>query len=473
MYNKTLSDLFIIHLEKTCKEEFEKQERNLNEKVTQKTRQINISYKKLDLTFERYNSLQTKYPVKPCSPNLRVHENKILEEIGIKEFEPNTIYFFADYSYLLRIENVAVFNNTDPPGPKVQKPISQDDSDFVPILDSFQFIGDNELLAARNNSFASEIHAKENKNLAFPVVAVIDTGIDLGAFRKSIDDNHIAPLHFYKNPCESDKESNCCCSFSFLGFKINCKCKNQKDNCGCLKSENYVIGRNFYDEGPYGVYPDHPFDNDGYTKHGTRLAKIIANITKNKVRIMSLKTANHSGEHNVFDIYSALEYILKYNKISKNEDKVRIVNASWSYCPKQVPLIMKYYINALKDEGVIFVTTAGNEKEEITNRYPAMLFEPDKKFIVVTSLEETNKNPVHGHSNHFVKNAVIGDENGEFIDILKNIEEKNLRGTSYAAAIYSGYFANGLLNQSNVLENQENSNDGFFNGKAIVATDLY
>jgi hypothetical protein len=306
-----------------------------------------------------------------------------------------------------------------------------------------------------------------NRNASYPVVAVMDTGIDMRFFTDSVGNTNF-PLHYYQNnPCDIAPN-----------YPINI---------------NGLFGWSFIKDDPN---PEHPFDNDNRHKHGTRIARIIANVTDNKVRIMSLKTADHTGESTFFAIFCAFEYILSYNKkcVDNNldKDKVKLINASWGYYGDSYDMF-KSYIGKLGSNGeaIKFVNAAGNAGDvgndniEIgtsptTNRYPTM-YAPDFEHVyTVTTLDWSEDNDaVENYSSKYVEIGVRGrtayipkskkrqnlnwferitnsfrnlfnpltppneGENifGTFPDPLQPSVYNYIKGSSYATAYITGYMA--------------------------------
>ncbi len=377
------------------------------------------------------NFLQNEIEInkKDCIPNLYVIN---YNSDFLREGDTFQIEIWGSF-YEVTIEEEILVSNPDPNDPKVKPPSNGAANNESPILDPFIPIKDKYLQAAANNKFASQTENQRNSNNYYPVVAVLDTGIDLRYF-KIDDDCLIAPLHYFESLCPLPRKA-----------------------CGCYAYESNIYGYSFYQHGPYLVEPQNPFDNDGYHKHGTRISKLIANICNNKVRIMPLKTANYAGFHRLSDIYKALLYVLEYNAKQQNDrDKVKVVNCSWSYSFSSEPVIMKSILNQLSDSGVAIVTSAGNEGEIIGNsnrRYPAMFSRPDNHIYTVTTVCKQNGSitVVENRSQQFVDIGVMARRDGRFKDPLDNgYQAQGIEGSSYAAAIYSGYLANQIAQGSHL-----------------------
>jgi major intracellular serine protease len=113
--------------------------------------------------------------------------------------------------------------------------------------------------------------------------------------------------------------------------------------------------------------------------HGTHVAGIIAGKSCGiapEARIMPIKVFgdNNVGSH----IYGALLYILNYNKMAPDADKVRVVNCSFS--GGFYDIMMAYAIRRLTESGVSVVVSAGNagdgkaDTEEVFS-FPAYIYE--------------------------------------------------------------------------------------------------
>jgi Subtilase family len=364
-------------------------------------------------------------------------------------------------------------DNEDPPP---QKPGNSTDywqnyelDEYVPLRKDF-------LVAARN-------HADTHPNA--PVVAIMDTGIDLRYFYDENDRVNF-PLHYYNNhPCDL------CPNLCYV-----CDCDCNKGIYGC----------NFIRNQPHCTFPENPFDDDLRHKHGTRIAKIIANVTDNNVRIMPLKTANFKGESEFFDIFCAFEYIKNYNDRSYDKDKVKFINASWGYYGKKYALFTHYMKKLDFDKEnppIKFITAAGNagdlnhstqrtfaealislipnfqglqlqlpqniidflngfigrnrrdERIEITDsrdkrRYPLMYSEEYNGVYSATTIQENNGvlQAVENYSREYVEIGVIGTRreniDGTFLDPLSDVRTDFIKGSSYATAYLTAYLVNGI-----------------------------
>lgn len=234
-----------------------------------------------------------------------------------------------------------------------------------------------------------------------------------------------------------------------------------------LDVENYRLA--FNNRPRFTLHPDFtgwnfvedsndPFD-DHFVKHGSRLAAIVKEA--NNVTLFPLKTHDGMGIGRLFDILSALEYVLA--------NDIHVVTASWSFYMSDFEdekfdpqrSLLLHYLNELRDRNVLFVTAAGNAVDfpetEGTGRgielgsgagmvkmYPACFNEFNlSNLIVVTSFgqdpaEEGLLKPRENFSGTLVDAGIdCGNEAGDFENPIsepewKRINDRTLR--SYTAS---------------------------------------
>jgi subtilisin family serine protease len=136
-------------------------------------------------------------------------------------------------------------------------------------------------------------------------------------------------------------------------------------------------------------------DSEG---HGTHVAGIIGGKTVGiapECRIMPLKVFPSTTS---LEFENAFRYILEYNEIATEEDKVRVVNCSWG--STVCDTMLSYLIRRLIDSGVTVVVSAGNsgdgnaDTSEIWN-YPGYLWE------VITSAAINKDNTIATYSSSY------------------------------------------------------------------------
>ena len=112
--------------------------------------------------------------------------------------------------------------------------------------------------------------------------------------------------------------------------------------------------------------------------HGTHVAGTIGAVGDNgrgivgvmwQARIMALKFIGASGSGETSGALECLEYILDMKK--KHGHDIRVLNASWGGSGPSVAL--KNAIRQLKQEGILFVASAGNNSQnnDVIPRYPS------------------------------------------------------------------------------------------------------
>lgn len=208
---------------------------------------------------------------------------------------------------------------------------------------------------------------------------------------------------------------------------------------------------------------------------------------------MPLKTANYRGESEFFDIFCAFEFILNYNRRSREEDKVKFINASWGYYGQEYEMFT-HYMEAvdkldLKREvdngfGIKFINAAGNAGDRLEDgrqrghndkaklgdnvgehlRYPTLYSEIFDRVYTVTTLDE-NEEAVENYSNVYVEVGIVGKTNGSvkgtFPDPLNPLQENAyIKGSSYATAYLTGMVVGGSVIKLPAVANQVITTNG-------------
>lgn len=281
-------------------------------------------------------------------------------------------------------------------------------------------------------------------------IAVLDTGIDLSI----VDEDYISN-NFQSKP----------------GYE-------------CFSDA--VNGWNFVDDN--GDIKD---DNPG--RHGSLVTQFIINQFKNSpksVKIIPLKTHDSNGEGDLFKIFCAIYYA-----IAKG---AKIINASWGFYYyeedyKVAPVKqLNALIEALKDEGILFITAAGNQSDAddkiargilaqkginlnpfqlrnlaIHHFLPANLSDTAKNLITVTTSNGEVVAATENYSNVFVDLGVLADksENGDLlfkVPFNLNGADEHVRGSSFATAIATGIigancdtglYTRGTINKQSFIKN--------------------
>jgi Subtilase family len=403
-----------------------------------------------------------------CNSNLKLFKlsDSVITEINDKGIGIGPIYFELNgKNFEAVIQYNGIAGNPDEADTEAKKPNSGDGSERKEIRAEYVPLKEKYLKKAKQHS---------EKRPYSPVVAIMDSGIDLRYYATD-EPNEIVPLLFYKNQCDL----------------------RSKDCMICDKElQNHVFGWSFIREEPYKTFPENPYDDDGFHKHGTRIAKIIAKKAKNNVRLMILKTADYRGKHDFFDIYCAFEYILAYNKQAKLEDKVKIINASWSWEEDKHPIFGKYLerLGSIGNvaEKIIFITSAGNQGRELgegggkLELYPAMYSNKDNLVYTITTVGKNEKGKLEvkeNESKNIVDAGVLADEsyergeewkaNKRFYEPLFDEEDKTysemVEGSSYAAAYYTGFIASQIQDSEGIFKNDgDNVTFSEIEGNTIV-----
>jgi len=219
-----------------------------------------------------------------------------------------------------------------------------------------------------------------------------------------------------------------------------------------------VNGWNFVDDN--GDIND---DNPG--RHGSLVTQFIIRGFENSaksVKIIPLKTHDRNGNGDLFKIFCAIYYA-----IAKG---AKIINASWGfYYYEEAPIKqLNALIATLKDEGILFITAAGNQSDAddkiargifaqrginpssfqlrdlaIHHFLPANLSDTAKNLITVTTSNGEVVAATENHSHVFVDLGVLADksENGDLlfkVPFNLNGAVEHVRGSSFATAIATG-----------------------------------
>jgi hypothetical protein len=205
-------------------------------------------------------------------------------------------------------------------------------------------------------------------------------------------------------------------------------------------------------------------DNPG--RHGSLVAQFIINEFKKSptktLQILPLKTHDRDGHGDLFKIFCAVYYA-----VAKG---AKIINASWGfyYYEGEEFEQLKKLIGELKEEGVLFITAAGNKSDDddkiatdilahrgivptpsqlrdlaIHHFLPANLSDKAENLITVTTCNEDIVSATENYSKKFVDLGVIADKS-ENSSLLFKVPfeqigtDEHIGGSSFATAIATG-----------------------------------
>jgi len=252
------------------------------------------------------------------------------------------------------------------------------------------------------------------------IVAVLDTGLDPNLDHNSPNTNSLYSSYLWDNP--EGKKS-------------------------CYNTD--VHGWNFADENS-----NIQDDNERY-RHGTIVSQFIinefANNVPNKLQLMTLKTHKADGAGDLFSSICAMHYAIR--------NGANIINASWGFYDfKELghPYLDSLITEVLPREGILFVTAAGNQIDEIDAKmktaqvdttklrdiavnhfYPARLGTVDNTVVTATTVLGDKVSPTQNYSNVYVDMGVVADPTG-FMQFKLPYSSDLVKGSSYATAIFSG-----------------------------------
>ena len=263
------------------------------------------------------------------------------------------------------------------------------------------------------------------------MVAVLDTGIDAT--------HVVSPNLLWRNADEK---------------------KNEKDDDGNCYDDD-TDGWNFIGE-------NSDVKDDNQNLHGTLVSHYIINefalSPKNFVQIMVLKTHDKDGIGDLFSSICAIHYAM--------DKGANIINASWGfyyYRDGPHPYLDRLITETLRENGILFVTAAGNKIEEVDkfarkayreehgvevpdtmlrnleyhNFYPACLSFKGKNVVTVTTTDGTLVSPTQNYSERYVDVGVMRDVDEDEANAMKfrtpfTGPTAFVRGSSFATAIACG-----------------------------------
>ncbi|WP_430411299.1 S8 family serine peptidase [Kordia sp.] len=256
--------------------------------------------------------------------------------------------------------------------------------------------------------------------------------------------------------------------YDYPGFTQPFLYNSDQDAC-YNNGQTELFGWNFVEDN------NNPYDNH-YGRHGT----IVTNLIMSKMdaanvnyQILPVKVANRSGNIRYFDALCGFQY-------AANKQDVKIINTSFGWYYHERELLQKF-IDDVEDR-ILVISSAGNHginNDEIPH-YPSSY--DTENIIAVAGLGSTpgsnNNNNYHasvvdvanlpnGNTNSFLASfsnrgvtSVDIAAPGEQIPFMYNNETIYIDGTSFSAALTSGYvgslYTNGMsatMMKSTLLSN--------------------
>ncbi|NPA53180.1 MAG: S8 family serine peptidase [Aquificae bacterium] len=261
-----------------------------------------------------------------------------------------------------------------------------------------------------NNSYDTDIDAPEgwaketgSKDI---IIAIIDTGVDYN--HEDLKDN------IWKNSKECSGRAG-----------VDDDGNGYVDDCYGWNALN--------DNG-------NPKDDNG---HGTHVAGIAAAVGNNgkgiagvswHSKILPLKFMDSNGQGRLSDAIECMEYIV--NNVRKGEN-IKIANASWG--GYQTSSALKDAIKKLKEQDILFVAAAGNDKNNNDERpyYPASF-----DLANIISVAATDKNDNLADFSNYGKNTVdVAAPGAEIISTYPGNKYRYMSGTSMSTPHVSGLAA--------------------------------
>ncbi len=335
----------------------------------------------------------------------------------VSHCNPNLVLLEGDEIHLLEGNiDVEYSPGRDRPPPEVENS-SANDVHYSPGRDRpppdvvASSGGSGSLLASRYTSFDRQLRrilADSHRWKKFPIVAVMDTGIDF-AFPNTAT---IPIQHNGGHPM-------------------------------CDTVEPDYIGWDFVND------QNDPYDDDLRNKHGSRIAAIISRAMNHRVKILPLKVLSNTGVGLLFDIFCGFEYLLS----ARLPEKPVVINASWGFYSGVENALLTSYVRRIRDKGMWLVNAAGNRGDinhdgsnvsiDDNTRYPACYSNRHFNVMTITTIRKDPFEAVENYSPTFVNSGVQGDDNdGGFPEsLVDNNALPKIVGSSYATPYASAFVA--------------------------------
>ncbi|AXG68588.1 cell wall-associated protease [Kordia sp. SMS9] len=239
---------------------------------------------------------------------------------------------------------------------------------------------------------------------------------------------------------------------------------NSSQNACTDNGYNELFGWNFVDQ------DNNPYDNHS-GRHGTIVTNFIASQLKAanvNYQILPVKVADRAGNIEYFDALCGFQY-------AASKPDVNVINMSFGWNHENRELLGRFIENA---NDVLVVTSAGNKglDNDVIPHYPSS-YESNNILAVAAMagvngnsnahIEGVYTNPQGTSSNSslasFSNRGIYSVDiaaSGEYIPFVYNNETLYVSGTSYSAALTSGYSGalyqsgmSGILLKNTVIEN--------------------
>ena len=346
-----------------------------------------------------------------------------ISKLQIAEFTFSNLGFVSEGLKLLRSNEKVLFvekNYINRLSEKVSEETSRKVLDFDKIYKDYFFWWQEQIFFPRVFHLLRQEEGFERKVLAKPVIAIIDSGLD-------VEHPIFKQENIWHNPAVGQ-----------VG------CGNDLYGCHTALAVQEKIGSP--DIFPYGTNKAGEaclrLKGESECAHGTQVAGLIAGRTLSQgslglcpsCQLMTLKALSQEGGDLVIldsSILRALKYIVLINERIKNP--VRLINLSFGkYKKSQAISLFLYYLR--KEHNILTIAAAGNEKTQ-KPLYPAAL----KHVLAVAATNSFGKRASYSNYGPWVN--IFAPGGSHFQGIRSSIPgggESVSSGTSLAAPLVTG-----------------------------------
>ena len=188
------------------------------------------------------------------------------------------------------------------------------------------------------------------------------------------------------------------------------------------------------------------FDVTDVHGHGTNVAGVVAGSRTGvcpDVQLIPLKVANDRGGLSLGDLTESLDYIIALSKSELSGKKIIInlsYNSGWSYSPNaEFEEYFEIIFSSLEAENIIFVSSSGNDGQDIDLRYVYPTSNENPNYLAAGSINSAGQ--LSYFSNYGETTVEIAAPGSEIITTGINDVYTTVSGTSFSSPFLTGIAA--------------------------------